>query len=194
MAIHRRLVNVKLVRLLIIIQFFGIICSQSFAVEFLSYFGLMNHNNVGGCCQNDQQRNGGGILTRLELSEWGVYDFSIYSNGFWSEGLVMKPYYLVGSPNRFDTGAGEQIKVKTVSDWKWIASFGGGYFIHSSRTKNYDLPILLNGIVLTNFNQFVYSFNQHLYGLGILQFSYAISRNNQSLLFGNFLGIGYDFD
>lgn len=163
------------------------------ATEFLAYGGALTHSAAGGCCQSTGTKPGGGVLGRFELKPFGEVDLLAYSDGRWSEGIIAKPYYLMGAPNRADTGAGEMVEAVTVSNWRWISSFGAGFFTHTSRRKKFDLPILISGLVFSNINQFMYAVNDRWSAGGILQLSFAISASDTSALVGTYFGVAYNF-
>lgn len=163
------------------------------AVELSFYGGPLSHSALGGCCSSSGTKFGGGVLGRLDLEKIGDIELLAYSDGRWSEGEVLKPFYILGGKSSADGASGEMIDVKTVHSWRWISSFGGGYFSHTTRTVKFDLPALVTGLSLSNFNHILYSLDDH-WSLGAtVQISVAISTSDQSFLVGSFLNMSYDF-
>lgn len=166
---------------------------MAFAGELMVYSGPLLHSALTGCCASSGTKVGVGALVRLDVSQVKTIDIQAYSDGRWNEGQVLKPFYLYGTPARLDSGAGEMVIAKTVSNWKWISSVGGGYFSHTTTTKDFSLPVRVSGFLLSNFNQFIYSYNSEWSALAMLQLSFATSRSDKSIVFGSQIGIGFEF-
>jgi hypothetical protein len=140
---------------------------------------------------------GSGLLARLDLNFVGDTEISAYSNGSFNSGQIAKAYYIIGQPNRINTENPQvydpQMTVKYVSSWKWILSPGVGFFSHTTRTKNFDLPALVSGTSLGLTNHFIYSLGR-AWGLSFSpQIIYTYSSSDQGLWLGASLGLGYEF-
>lgn len=159
--------------------------------------GSLNHSSLSGCCQNGGSKSSYGVLVRLNLKYLDDTEISAYSNGSFSTGQIAKVYYLLGQPNRTNQNLPQisdaQITTKYVSSWKWIISPGLGYFSHTTRTKNFDLPALVSGTSFSLTNHFVYSLTR-AWSLSLSpQMIYTYSPSDQSFWFGGHLGLGYEF-
>lgn len=164
------------------------------AVEVFLYGGSMLHSTLGGCCTSSGGKTGGGVLARFDVRSVGELDIAGYSDGRWSEGSVLYPVYLLGGVRQVDAGNGSSsITVQTVADWRLITSVGGGYFSHTTRTTTFDLPTLVTGLFITDLNQIMYSWDDHLSFGAILQLTFAMSQSDQSWLMGTFLTVAYNF-
>ncbi len=163
------------------------------ALELHAYGGPLGHSNLGGCCTSSGTKIGGGLLGRLDLDVTGEIQLLAYSDGRWSEGQILKPFYIIGGSSGADGAAGELVNVRTVHDWRWLTSFGGGYFSHTTKTKKFDLPVLVTGITLSAFNHLLYSINDKWSVGGLAQISVGISASDQSFVIGTFMTVGYEF-
>jgi hypothetical protein len=169
------------------------------ALEFFALYGPQNHTAVSGCCVSDGASNGQGIYGKFDLELTGALDALVFTNGLWTQGILLKPSYILGKPNRWDhgghnSGAGKGlIEVKSISKFKWVTASGLGYYVQNGRTKDFNLPALTNGLVLSNANNFTYSLSDSWSAGFLLQFTYAISLSSQSVLWGGIVTVGYDF-
>jgi hypothetical protein len=163
------------------------------ALELSAYGGPLGHATLGGCCRSSGNKIGGGLLGRITLSATGEIELLAFSNGRWSEGQILKPFYILGGSTTMDVGAGDLVEAKALHDWRWITSFGGGYFSHTTRTQKFDLPVLVTGLVFSAFNQVLYSIDDKWSAGGILQVSVGMSASDQSFLVGTFLTAAYAF-
>jgi len=120
-----------------------------------------------------------------------MIDIAAFTDRRWTEFVILKPLFLMGESSVLDPSGDANIKVRRVSDWKFVFSYGGGYFTHSTRTKNFDLPAITNGIVFTSQSQLGYSINDRLAVVGILQFGIAWAKDDKGTQLGTFLGVNY---
>ena len=164
------------------------------ANELMLFYGSMNHSAIGGCCRSTGSQNGFGVIGRIDFSNvLGTLDFLSYSDGRWTEGVVLRPIEIVGSTSRSDSFLGESINTKIVSDFRYVLSLGLGAFSYTGRTKTFDLPIRISGLQASSVNQIYYNLNKDLALIALLNIGYAVSAADQSLLLGFHLGASYDF-
>jgi hypothetical protein len=181
------------VKLLKILFFFSVFIAHSaFAVELTVFMGPLSHSAASGCCKSSGSANANGILGRFDFERVGPLEFAVLTNGRWSEGSLLKPFYLYGQGPRFDTGTGDMIRAQTISDWRWISSVGVGYYSHTTTTSDFNLPILVAGLSLTNMNQFIYSINDEWSLAAMVQLTFGWSKSDTSFLVGNYVGLVYN--
>lgn len=180
----------KLLKFFLTILF--IISFRAEALELTLYGGALSHTAVSGCCSSSGVKTGGGILGRFDFDRLGQLEFSGYSDGRWTEGLILRPLYVIGQPAKIDTGAGDLVEAQTIANLRWISSVGGGYFSHTTNSRKFDLPVLVTGLTLSNMNQFLYSIDDRWSAAGMLQLTLGWSRSDVSFLLGGYLGVVYN--
>ncbi|NJL24866.1 MAG: hypothetical protein HC902_06640 [Calothrix sp. SM1_5_4] len=163
------------------------------ALELTFYGGYLTHTNVSGCCASSGTKQGFGVLGRLPLGRLGLIELGGYSDSRWNEAYVLKPFYILGGEPAEDPLSSSLMTVRSVPDWRWIFSAGVGYFTHTARTQDFDLPILLNGITVTTFNHVIYSLDDRWSVGGLLEAGCGISTSDMSLIFGTYLTLDYYF-
>lgn len=178
---------------LAILLLLGLVTHTAKATEISVFAGTLNHSAVGGCCLSSGNKTGAGALGTFDLKPFGDINLHAYTDGRWSEGVIGKPYYLIGQRSRTDTGSGDMVQAFTVSNWRWVTSIGIGYFSHTTTQKRYSLPILVTGFVVSNMNQILYSIDDNWSAGAVLQFSAGISASDTSVLVGTYLTVAYTF-
>ena len=132
---------------------------SAFAAEVQLLLGGQSYSSLNGCCISESAREGYGMIIQLQPDKHDAYEVFGYTDRKWSEMQLMKPFVLVGGDDGIDTGSTDSMKIRRLSDWKVILSPGAGFFIHNSRTKNYDLPAVVSGMTLGFYLRSEYAVN-----------------------------------
>lgn len=161
------------------------------ALEIQPYIGALKYTHFDGCCQSSPSRVGTGVLIRDKFFQDSEWDLIGYSDRKWSEVSILKPFYFMGEPFQIDPSADSSIQVRRLNRWIGIVSVGGGYFVHSTRTIQFDLPSLVSGLSLTSHAQIRYTINDQWAVASALHFGIGAAADERGYLSGFFLGFNY---
>lgn len=121
---------------------------SSFAAEVQLILGGQSYSSLNGCCISEPAREGYGMMIQIQPDKYDAYEVFGYTDRKWSEIQLMKPFILRGGDDGLDPSSSPSMKIRRLSNWKIILSPGAGFFIHNSRTTNYDLPAVVSGMTV----------------------------------------------
>ena len=137
------------------------------ASELTAYLGGQTFNSLDDCCQSVPFRMGYGVGIRLDSlgSTWEGFG---YTDTKWAEVSILKTHYLNGEFAQGDIGGDLDLQVLRIKRLQFLASYGAGFFIHTTTTVKYNLPVVVNGILLVGHLEGQYMLNDRfsLVGLG----------------------------
>jgi hypothetical protein len=123
--------------------------------------GLIDVKSLAGCCVSGTAPFGVGLTVRF--SELGFvrrpFELSGFSSGHWTEFSVGMSRTLLGDDFESDPTTSSGVSVVNVPDWILRASYGLGFVIHSTETKNYDLPVLVPAVLFYLRADLLYNIN-----------------------------------
>lgn len=162
---------------------------DSFAFSVQPYVGTLSYAHLDGCCQSSGSKIGTGIRVRMTLDDAKEWDLFGYTDRRWSEFAILKPAVIHGTYYDKDPAPfTESIRVARMSYWNWIFSYGGGYFIHSTRTLRYDLPAITSGFSLLGQSQWNYTLDDKYSLFAMLHLGIGLATDEKGYLYGAFLG------
>lgn len=183
----------QLTRLILIFGILLLLSPGVQAIQVSMITGVNSHSSQEGCCSSAGSRMGIGIAGEIsELLETEIHLLA-FSTGRWNEANLLLPIYWRGAPTRENPGIDRGETIKYVSRWRVYSSFGLGYFSHATKTKEFQIPILISGGLLTNLNTIRYSF-QEKWSLQLsAQFGLGLHRTGTSFSNSIISGFGYEF-
>lgn len=178
---------------LMIACFLNIYTLPTQAIQVSLVAGVNQHTSMEACCVSGGTRPGVGFIG--ELSGFFQNDFHVsgFSTGTWNEVNGLIPFYWIGSPTRKVVPLVPGESVKNVSQWRVSSSVGLGYFSHTTKTKDFLVPILISGVLITNVNTLRYSLGEDWSLLMNAQFSFGLHRSGSSMSNNFAAGFGYEF-
>ncbi len=167
----------------------GLAQKTAFNLELHGSIGLLGVRSVAGCCKSNTPQLASAISVRLpHLFLDRDIEISGTSTGKYSEFTMGPSFYIYGERPQEDPGMGYGIEVVRVTDWSILTSLGAGFLIHSTRTKEFDLPAIVVGTLIFVRSDFVYSLNNS-WSIGLL-FSSSVGLANNYLSLSYLVGLG----
>lgn len=128
---------------------------------------------------------------RLNLDDGGLWDVVGYSDRRWNEFSVMRRSYLVGGPAPADPSSDNAIRVQRVKHWNAYWSYGAGFFTHSTRTIQFDLPAAASGFSVNAEAGMSYGLNDHWSVTPAFRLGVALGADDRGVVHSILLGVGY---
>lgn len=173
--------------LILFFLFFISLKSHAFSVQ--PYLGALSYTHLDGCCQSTGMKIGTGIRVRMNLDDGKEWDLFGYTDRRWSEFGLLKPVMIHGTYLNSDpTPFNNDVQVHRASYWNWVFSYGGGYFLHTTRTLKYDLPAITSGFSILGQSQWNYTINDSYALYAMLQMGLGLATDEKGYLYGLFLG------
>ena len=97
----------------------------------------------------------------------------------------------MGEVRKYDPSTDPNIQIQRTKNWDSILSYGLGYFVHNTRTTNFNLPTTSSGLSLTTQTQLAYNWNDQYAIVGTLHFGLGVGVDDKGYLWGTFLGLRY---
>lgn len=163
------------------------------AGELLVHVGALHHQAIRGTTSSDGARASFGALVRLRTESFGEVDVAALSSGTWNEAAILRPFRIWGRMPIEDPLTQSGVRAHTVPRWTLVSSMGVGYFSHTGRTREFDLPVLGSGALITSINQLGYSINERFGLRAIVGLSIATGKSETAFLIGSSFGLSYDF-
>jgi hypothetical protein len=156
--------------------------------------GATSATRLAGCCSSAGTQASVLGITRFEgLASWPAVEIAASSSGRWSAFSAGPSYYFVGGPLEKDPSSSEDLSVVRVSDWAATASFGLGMGVHSARTIDFDLPVLVVSFLTYARVQLRYAWDERWTILLTGEGAAAATGNYFMLVPSLHLGTGYRF-
>jgi hypothetical protein len=159
------------------------------AFQIIPLYASQQYTALDGCCQSTDARAGGAGILRTEFGNFGTFDVFGFSDRKWNEVSLLKPVYLIGHPVSFDPTLDGVTSVRRVPHVIVLWSYGGGFFSHSTRTKQFDLATLVSGITLVNHFEIQYSLTDRFSLVAMARLGAAVSMDDRGFVMAPFLGI-----
>jgi len=151
--------------------------------------GFLGVRSIAGCCTSSSPELASSISVRLpKLIENRDIEIAGASTGKYSEFSVGPSFYMLGEEPQEDPSSGMGTTVVRVSDWTVLGSTGLGFVIHSTRTKDLDLPAIVVGMLVYFRVNAIYAFNDQ-WSLG-MQFSSSVGIAQNYFTVSYFTGLG----
>lgn len=163
------------------------------ASELSAYAGAQTVDPLsGGCCTGVPLRGGYGLGLRIENSGQVWQGFG-YTDFRWAEISALKSTYLIGEYTKADPGSTSESTVTRLKRWQLIVSYGVGFFVHTTTTVRYDLPVVLNGFLGVAHLETQYALNDRYSLIGLGRLGAAISLEDKSMFAAGLGGLLYRF-
>lgn len=161
------------------------------ALEVEPFVASLSHQRIDGCCQSTGTRSGIGARIRMDLDERGLWDVVGYSDRRWSEFSIMRRSYLTGGPAALDPSGDAAIQVQRVKHWNTFWSYGAGFFSHSTRTIQFDLPAAASGFSINGEAGLGYVLNDHWSVSSAFRLGLAVGADDRGIVHSLSFGLGY---
>jgi len=176
--------------LLAVILFAGITNYRSAAsLELIPLYTSQTYLALDGCCKSSNMRAGTAGIVRLDFEKIGSWDIFGMSDTRWNEASFLRPIYLLGDKVVYDPAFDSSTQVRRVPQSTLVLSYGGGFFTHSTRTKNFDLAALVTGITLVLHLEYQYALSDKFSVVAIGRVGAALSLDDRGTMLAPMVGL-----
>lgn len=158
------------------------------AAELTGFAGAQNFEAVNGCCQSVPFKSGFGLSLRADVLG-GVYEGFGYTDRRWAEISILKTSYITGQFTKPDPEDDDSTTVTRLQKWQVLFSYGLGFYIHTTTTTKFNLPIVVNGVLAVGHLETQYSLNDRISFVALARIGGAGSFDSLGLIAAGLGGV-----
>jgi hypothetical protein len=165
----------------------GALPAQS--LEVLPLYTSQSYFALDGCCQSAAMRGGSAAIVRVNFEKIGTWDLFGMSDMKWNEASLLRPIYLIGDRVVYDPSIDSSTQVRRVPRSTLVLSYGGGFFTHNTRTKQFSLASLVTGISLISHLEYQYAISDQFSLVAVGRVGVGLSLDDRGAIFSPMLGL-----